>query len=610
MLDIILAEILVAAIITFFVGKKLAAVIAIGVSLLPLLALLDWTPLYIHGFKFISLGIEKSISIPIAGISLNLAITPLGWFFGLMILTIFPAIMLFSYSFYSKNDGFYPFMLFALLSTIGIVMARDMLTFFLFWEMMSWSSFLLVYRSRDKEAIMSYFIFSALSAFLIFLGILIIYQQNATLMFSKIDIESNVYGIIALVSIISGFAIKSVIMPLHAWAPYVYSKSDEPFVAFLSGGLSKLGYYGMFLFLFILSGSKVLETYFTNLSPNYILAVFGALSAFIATLIAFMQDDLRKLLAYSSIGQLGYIAVGFGIGTPLAVSGALFQAFNHAFFKAVLFLAAGAVAYRTGKWKISELGGIAYRMPLTFMAALFSIFALAAIPITSGFAAKWLLYESAIDAKYIFVAPIMLIAGVGAFLYSFRILYGVFLGENRHPDIEEAPKSMVAAIFILVLPLIIFLIFPGYMLDMMHDAIVAGGIGTLNHDAFVIKTSLASYNTIAVIVALLIAFIPAFIIYKARKHRVVDFMDNYLAGEPPELHGKISMHAANNFYKPIEEVIKPYFEPGAMYYYNLIYRGIKALSDYARRIYTGKAGDYAIYIAIFFFIIMGWFIWM
>ncbi len=609
MLDIILAEILVAAIITFFVGRKLAAIIAMAVSILPLIALLDWASLY--GFNIIHLGIEKSISIPIAGVSLNLAITPLGWFFALMIIPLFPAIMLFSYSFYKKNDGFYPFMLLALLSSIGIIMAKDMLTFFLFWEMMSWSSFLLVYRSRDKEAVMSYFIFSSLSAFLIFLGILIIYQQNASLLFSSINIESNAYGVVAIISLIAGFAIKSVLMPLHAWAPYVYSKSDEPFVAFLAGGLSKLGYYGMFLILFILAGAKVLETYFTNLSPNYILAVFGALSAFIATLIAFMQDDMRKLLAYSSIGQLGYIAIGFGIGTPLAVSGALFQAFNHAFFKAVLFLAAGAVAYRTGKWKISELGGVGYRMPFTFMATLFAIFTLAAIPITSGFAAKWLLYESAIDAKYIFVAPIMLIAGVGAFLYSFRILYGVFLGENRYPNIKEAPKSMVAAMFILVMPLLIFLIFPGYMLDMMHDALISGNIATLNHNAFVIETSLASYNTIAVIVALMIALIPAILIYKTRKHRVVDFMDNYLAGELPELYdNKISMHAASRFYKPIEEIIGPYFEPGTMSYYMAIYRGLKAISDAVRKIYTGKAGDYAIYVTLFLLIIMGWFIWM
>jgi len=608
MLDIIIAELLLAILITFFVGKKLAAIIAFFISLLPLVALLDWASMY--GFKFISFGIEKSMNIAISGITLHLAITPLSWFFGIMIFSLFPAIMLFSYSFYDKNDGFYPFMLLALFSSFGILLARDMLTLFLFWEMMSWSSFILIYRNKDKEATIIYLVFSTLSAFLIIFGILLLYSQNNSLLFSEINLTPNLETVVAIISMISGFAVKAALMPLHVWAPVVYSKSDEPFVAFLAGGLSKLGYYGMFLFMFSLPGAKIMEEYFSHISPNYILAVIGALSAFIATIIAFMQDDIRKLLAYSSIGQLGYIAVGLGIGSQLAITGALFQAFNHAFFKTVLFLAAGAVAYRTGKWKISELGGVAYKMPITFTIALLSIFTLAAIPITSGFAAKWLLYEAAIKAKYIFVAPIMLIAGVGAFLYSFRILYGVFLGGNNHPDIKEAPKSMLAAMFVLVLPMIIFVIFPGYALDMMSRALSDAGIASIPHTVFTIKTSLASYNAIAVLITLIAALIPAFLIYKSKPHRIVDFKDNYLAGEIPSKYENISMHAAHNFYKPVEDVMKPYFEPGTIEYYKGIYKGLAILSNTLRKVYTGFTQDYAIYVAIFLLTVMGWLIWL
>jgi len=607
MLDIIFAELIVAAILTFFLGKKLASLLSIAISSLTLLAILDWANDY--GFKIMSLGIERHMNIPIAGITLHLGITPLSWFFSLMIFPLFPLIMLYSYSFFKENDGFYPFMLFAFTSTFGILLARDMLTFFLFWEMMSWASFLLVYRSKNKEAIISYLIFSAFSAFAILFGMIILWQQNNSLMFSSILPITNFESFIATVSIITGFAVKAVLMPLHAWAPFVYSKCDEPFVAFLSGGLSKLGYYGMFLFLFALPGIKMLQGYMSNISWQYLLAVIGALSSFIATMLAIMEDDLRKLLAYSSIGQLGYVAIGFGIGTPLAITGALFHAFNHAFFKAILFLAAGAVAYRTGKWKISELGGLAYRMPLTFLAALFAIFTLASIPITSGFAAKWLLYEAAIQQKYVFIAPLMLIAGVGAFLYSFRILYGVFLGENRYPDVEEAPKSMVAAMFILILPLIIFVVFPGYMIDAMAPALKAANIDIISHTPFIIETSLAKYNTISVLITLIAAMIPVFIIYKARKHRITSFEDNYLAGEPYEFHNP-SMHAAHNFYKPLKDVVLPYFEHGAIYYFEKIYKGIGMLSNAIRRIYTGFVQDYVIYAIIFFLAILGWLIWM
>ena len=103
--------------------------------------------------------------------------------------------------------------------------------------------------------------------------------------------------------------------------------------------------------------------------------------------------------------------------------------------------------------------------------------------------------------------------------------------------------------------------------------------------------------------------IPAFIIYKARKHRVTSFEDNYLAGEPYELH-KPSMHAANNFYKPLKKVVLPYLEPGATHYFEKIYNGIKCASNAVRRIYTGYVQDYAIYVVLFLLFIVGWLIWI
>ncbi|KAA0004239.1 MAG: NADH/ubiquinone/plastoquinone (complex I) [Thermoplasmata archaeon] len=608
MLELIFTALLVASFVTLFVKNgRVAAVISLIASLLPVAAIIDWGNEF--GLKIFSFGLEKSMDFSIAGITMHFSVTALAWFFGVMIFFLIPPIMLFSYSFFEKNRGFFPFMLFLITAVFGILLASDFLTLFFFWELMAASSFILVYMGRDRKAIISYLSFSVLSAVLILTGIALIYSQNGTLLFSNVAFSADEVTVSAIILMIAGFAVKSALMPLHAWAPFVYSKADEPFVAFLSGGLSKMGYYGMFLMLFALPGAKILQQYFDSTVATYILALIGAISAFIGTLLAFMEDDLRKLLAYSSIAQLGYIAVGFGIGSSLAITGALFQAFNHAFFKSVLFLAAGAVAYRTGKWKISELGGVAYKMPFTFMAALFSIFALAAIPITSGFAAKWLLYEAAVSNKYIFITPIMLIASVGAFLYSFRILYGVFLGENRHDDIKEAPLPMVAGMFLLVMPLIIFLIFPGYMLDMMHSALVNAGIGTVSHTNYVISTGMASYNTIAVVVGMMIAMIPAFLIYVLRKHRNIDFKDNFLAGEPYEIYGHISMHAANNFYKPIEDVLMPYLRKGATSFYMALYNAMGRVSKTVRRIYTGLSQDYAIYVAVFLLIIMGWLIW-
>lgn len=590
---------------------KIAGTIAFLVSLLPFLAVLSWAgemginiPSYLNLLHF-----ESMATYNLGAGTLLLEITPLGWFFLLLLASLFPMVMLYSVSFVRENaGGFYAAMLMTMLGSFGILLARDMLTFFLFWEIMSWSIFALVLRGHDRRAIVSYLAFGSMSAMLILFGFMILYYDTDTLLFAHMHLAPTRLNLVALSMIVAGFAVKGALMPMHVWAPHAYSKGEEPFVAFLSGGLSKLGYFGIMLFMYSVAGMGLLASWGTFRDVSwfgYSLAVVGAFTAFAGTILAVMQDDLRKLLAYSSIGQLGYIAIGIGIGTPLAITGALFQALNHTFFKAVLFLAAGAVYYRTGKWKISELGGLGYKMPFTFLASLFAIFALAGIPITSGFAAKWLLYEAAIEKKFLFVTPIMLIAGVGAFLYAYKILYGVFLGEPRY-DVKEAPLGQLVAMWILVLPLVIFLVFPGWVADMAAPILKEYGMQVIPHTPFTITTSLGVYNTLAVIFGIIGTLLLALVLYKWKPQEVVPHEDNYLAGEPPELYENISMHAAYKYYEPFEEVFLPYFRSGAEKLWEVVLYAGEILGTGARKIYTGMVEDYSIYILLFFIILVGW----
>ena len=609
MFGVIILGVLIALILNKY--PKIAGVITLVISFIPLFAVLSWgsvmnitVPSYLNFLKF-----ETSLSYDMGPGVLMLSITPLGWFFLLLLSSLFPMVILFSISFIRKNaGGFYASMLLTMLGSFGVLLSRDILTFFIFWEIMSWSILSLVLRGHNRRAIVSYLAFGSLSAMLLLFGFMLLYYATGTFLFIQMYLVPNNLTLAALSMIIAGFAVKGAIMPMHVWAPHVYSHSEEPFVAFLSGGLSKMGFFGMILFMYSVAGMGFFAAWGTFRSVTwfgYSVAVIGAFTAFAGTVLAVMQDDLRKLLAYSSIGQLGYIAIGIGIGTPLAITGALFQALNHTFFKAVLFLAAGAVYYRTGKYKISELGGLGYKMPFTFLAALFAIFALAAIPITSGFAAKWLLYEAAIKQKFLFVTPIMLIAGVGAFLYSYKILYGVFLGEPRY-DVKEAPKSQLAAMWLLVLPLLIFLIFPGWFVDLTAPILYGYGMQPLSHTPYTINTSLAEYNTLAVIFGIIATIILAFVLYKWKPQKVVSHQDNYLAGEPPELYGYISMHAASKFYEPFDEVFMPIFRRGAEKAWEVILIIAEILGTGARKIYTGMVEDYSIYILLFFIILVGW----
>lgn len=590
---------------------KTAGAVAFIISLLPFLAVLSWAgmmginvPPYLRFLHF-----ESYLAYNIGPGIITLSITPLGWFFLLLIASVFPMVILFSISFVEGNaGGFYAAMLLAMLGSFGVLLARDILSFFMFWEIMSWSIFAIIIRGHDQRAIVSYLSFGSLSAMLLLFGFMLLYYRTGTFLFANMSLKATPLTLIALSIIVSGFAVKGALMPLHVWAPHAYSRSEEPFVAFLSGGLSKLGFFGIILFMYSIAGFGLLSSWGSFRGVpwfGYALAVVGAFTAFAGTVLAVMQDDLRKLLAYSSIGQLGYIAIGIGIGTPMAMTGALFQALNHTFFKAVLFLAAGAVFYRTGKYKISELGGLGYKMPFTFLAALFSIFALAAIPITSGFAAKWLLYEAAIKQKFLFITPIMLIAGVGAFLYAYKILYGVFLGEPRY-DVKEAPASQLVAMWLLVLPLVIFLVIPGWFVDITTPILQNYGLSPVPHTLFSISTGLATYNTLAVIFGILGTLLLAFVLYKWKKQEHVSHEDNYLAGEPPELYDHIGMHASSKYYEPFEEIFLPYFRTGAERAWEIILAGVEVIGTGARRIYTGIINDYSIYVLIFFILLVGW----
>ena len=557
-------------------------------------------------FLYLWYGDFNSYTVNI-GIEINLTFDATTWFFMLMANTVAFASLLFSVSYRMESPGgFSSLMLVSFAGANGILLARDFLSLYIFWEIMSWSIYVLVLRSSGEYA-RRYMLFAVLSAYLIIMGIGIIYYYTGSFLYSSLigaPIPQFSWFWI-LLFLILGFAVKMAIVPLHVWAPYAYS-SEPPFVAFLSGGLSKMGTFGILMSMYSIAGIGVLNSFgtFRGVSlMGYPFALLGAITAFVGTVLAIFQDDIRKLLAYSSISQLGYVMVGLGLGTPLAMGGALFHAFNHAMFKAVLFLGAGVIIYRTGKYKISEMGGLAYRMPVTFLLVLFSIFSLAAIPLTSGFMSKWMLYEAAIEKGFVFIAPLMLIASVGSFLYSFRILYGAFLGELReeHAGVKEAPAPMLIAMGILTLPLILFSIFPGWILTWINGVLVNMGVGALDFDQYAVFSSIGMANMLAFWITFIFTLAVAMLIFLRKKATTVDQYDNYMAGEAPE---KVSMHAAHNFYKPLEDTWKPITKYSADRAYerfaNFFISGFREL----RKMYTGNPQDYAAYLGIAFLIFL------
>ena len=562
------------------------------------------------------------------GVSLYLQTNPLSWFFAIMLAGLAFAVLMYSIPVMKgkrMENWYYTLSLILTAAMLGVVFAGDLLTFFIFWEIMTLSSYLLVTVSgkRADRAALNYMVISTMGAYAMLLGMMMMYVRFGTTEFSVLAVRlpATVDGTFLWLSlglIAIGFLVKSAALPFYIWAPPAYSEAPDGFTPLFSGGLSKLGAYGLFLFMYGMVGISTLMGMgtFRGISGfGYIIALLGSITSVIATLYAVAQDDIKKLLAYSSVSQVGYILMGIGIGSSLGVAGALYHALNHALFKTVLFMGAGAIIYTTGTRKMSDMGGLATKMPITFLTMLISIFSLAGIPLTAGFGSKWLLYEAAIDKGFMLLAPLAFVASVGSFLYAFRLLQAVFLGERpeRFDNVRDPSPLITVPMIVMASITVLFAIVPGLPLGVISGIESYIGVQPIQVNSlfyFYIGNSFGAYNAMTVMTALLIAMIISMVIFSIPgKSRRVDQHDNYYAGEVYEHHTDMGLHYAANFYRPIERMFAPYLRMRLERAYDAFGTGYEVISEGMRRVYTGDVQTYVYYVVGFLgmlIIIAGW----
>ncbi len=335
---------------------------------------------------------------------------------------------------YTRNvqelGWFYPPMLLFILGMAGVVILDDFFFFFVPWEFMTLNSYLLVIFHRENQeslkAGFKYFVMTHAGALALFFGIVwLVVNGTGSFRFEAIAqslpgllASSPVLTHVALGSILVGFLVKSGAFPFGMWwLPDAHPAAPSPASALLSGVMIKIGLYGILRVFFGLlpSGSW-------SVSWGIVLASIGVLSLFFGTLRALIQHDSKRLLAYHSIGQVGYMLLGFGIGLSLmrvspflaaiGLVGGLFHLLNHACFKALLFLNAGVFEMVTGERDLNRLGGLSRLVPLTAVCTVIASFSIAGLPPFNGFASKWLLYHGSVWGK----------GGVGMVLLLFGIV--------------------------------------------------------------------------------------------------------------------------------------------------------------------------------------------
>ena len=313
----------------------------------------------------------------------------------------------------------------------GVLISGDIFTLYIFLEIAAISGYFLVafgIAPDGLEAAFKYAVMGALASVFVLLGIALIYSHTSTLSIAGIaQVISGQTGQadvlkLAAVLLLAAFSLKAALVPFHAWLPYAYSSAPAPISAMLAGVSTKvLGVYTIMRIFFVMFGA----------SPQIsaILIILGVLSMIVASILAFVQVDIKRLFAYSSISQIGYVALGLGVGTPLAVFGALFHLLNHSAFKPLLFLASGAITRLTGTRSMGKIRGVMKDSPLTGTATLVGSLSICGVPPFGGFWSKLIIIFACIQAGRPILAFTAAAVSILTLAYYFRSLTQVIFGK-------------------------------------------------------------------------------------------------------------------------------------------------------------------------------------
>ncbi len=353
---------------------------------------------------------------------------------------------------YSAKWKFYTLFLLMLVGMNGIVISGDIFNMFVFLEIASVASFALVaygVEAEELEAAFKYIIMSAVASSFILLGIAFLYSYTSTLNLADIAGVLEAKGlsnVVILVNIlfIMGFGLKAAIVPFHAWLPDAHPSAPAPVSSFLSGILIKaLGVYVLIrIFYNIIGINRALLAVFTFL---------GVLSIMVGVLLALGQMDLKRLLAYHSISQVGYIILGLGLGTPLGILGGLFHLFNHSIFKSLLFLNSGAVEYSLGTRNLEEMGGLREKMPVTSSTSMAASMAISGVPPFNGFWSKLIIIVACIQVHKIGLAFWAVLGSILTLSSFMKVQKYAFFGslKKAYQNLKEVPFSMQFAMLVL-----------------------------------------------------------------------------------------------------------------------------------------------------------------
>jgi multicomponent Na+:H+ antiporter subunit D len=363
-----------------------------------------------------------------------------------------------------KIPVYYALMILNLGGMLGFVITGDLFNMFVMMEILSLSGYALVAIGEAKIAQLAafkYLVLGAVSSLSILMAIGFLYSITGSLNMHEIALylpqatKHIPVAAVAFALLIMGFSVKAALFPLHVWLPDAHSIAPSPVSALLSGLVVKIGITGVIRTIFI-------YRYFGGLidiKPVLnLISWLAVITIVMGAFFALFQDDIKMMLAYSTVSNIGYIFLGICLVQTNALIGSIVHIFNHAIIKVLLFLCAGAIIHQTGHRKLSDLNGVAKKMPVTMACMSIGVMSIVGIPPTNGFICKWLIAEGAMEAGRPLFAAALLFGALFIFAYYIRILNAAYFREPReeYAEMGEAPKTMLIPIVILAVACLVF----------------------------------------------------------------------------------------------------------------------------------------------------------
>jgi multicomponent Na+:H+ antiporter subunit D len=424
---------------------------------------------------------DAALTVPAdsGGIPIRIMFTldPMSALMVIIAVTVGFAVILYSLSSDSRRSGleaFYTIFLLMIASVLGMVSTGDLFNFFVFLEISSLASAGLVAYKVERglavEAGLKYLLVSTIGGIFFLFAIGILYGQYNALNIAMLAqmIQWTPLDKLALVLLIAALAAKCGAVPMHFWTPDAYSMAPSAVTAMLVVA-SQASLYGLFRVCFTLYGLTL-----NYVTIGWVIIILGLLSMIVGVTMAIPQKDIKRLMAYHAVSQTGYMLLGVGVGLAVlgdqalmssygttAMEGGIFHIFNHALYKGLLFLTAGAIIYQVGTSDLNRMGGLGHKMKWTMIFFIIGALAIAGIPPFNGFASKFLIYESvfAFNPLLSIIAMVVSILTLASFV---KVFHSVFMGPPlpEHEQVKEAPRTMLIGMGILAVLVIVSGIFP------------------------------------------------------------------------------------------------------------------------------------------------------